>query len=163
MEYKNPSPKDKRILEAHRRRYQQNQNLQEIADAMGKSYDTIRSYFRSESTERIKQLYDEDELEFMRLQIKQEVEDVKRNGKDYISRAIQHEDADDKTLLRAQKEARGLFKDYIHMLQELGILEKPKERKEVEQTSKESTADKLAEYYKERQTVNTEEKEVEAE
>jgi len=73
----------------------------------------------------------------MRFQALQELQDVKRNGRDYISRALQHDEADDKTFLRAEKEERELLKDYIKMMQELDIFQKPKDRKEV--TEKQST------------------------
>jgi len=130
MKTENPTPRDKRVLKAHRKRYIEDKDLSTIAQELGKSYDTIRDYFRDDSTERIKQLYDEDELEFLRLQLFQEMKDAKKNAKNYVSKAVSHPEADDKTYLKANKEEQEIPKRFIKCAQELGIFEKPKERKE---------------------------------
>jgi len=154
-------PKQKRKMQAYKQKYLQNKSHQEIADQMGLSYDTIASYFREEEMEEIRKLYDEEEIEFMRFQAFQEIQDVKRNGRDYISRAIQHEEADDTTFLRAEKEERELMKDWIEMMQEISVFKKPKERKEVEQkgsAKEEEFTERLQEAYQE---LEQEEEEVE--
>jgi len=158
MKLDNPTPRDKRILEAHRRRYQQDQNYEEIAEAMGKSYDTIRDYFREESTERIKQLYDEDELEFMRLQLLNEIENSTTNAKSHLSRALEHPEVRASDLKGASKEEQKIIQRKINMLQELGVVPKPKDRKEVTKT--EDTQDvrkELAEIYNKKQEAEDDE------
>jgi len=131
-------PKQKRKMRAYKLKYMHDMSHQEIADNLGLSYDTIAHYFREEELQEVRKLWDEEEIEFMRFQALQELQDVKRNGRDYISRALQHEEADDKTFLRAEKEERELLKDYIKMMQELDIFQKPKERKEIKEKGSES-------------------------
>ena len=130
-------PKQKRKIRAYKLKYMHDMSHQEIADNLGLSYDTIAHYFREEEMQQIRKLWDEEEIEFMRFQALQEIQDVKRNGRNYISRALQHEEADDSTFLRAEKEERELLKDYIKMMQELDIFQKPEDR--VEKTEKKDT------------------------
>ncbi|MFB6225020.1 MAG: hypothetical protein ABEI13_01010 [Candidatus Paceibacteria bacterium] len=151
MPTQNPTPRDKRVLKAHRKRYVENKDLSTIAEEMGYNYDTIRDYFRDDSTERIKQMYDEDELEFMRLQLFQEIRDAKTNAKSYVSKAVSG-DTDESTYLKASKEEEKVLERYIKMLQELSLLPKPKERKEVEETKDVSKVrEELAEIYRKKQ------------
>jgi len=135
MQVENPTPRDKRVLKAHRKRYVEDKNLETIAQEMGYSYDTIRDYFRSDSTERIKRLYDEEEIEFLRLQLLNMADNARKNAESYVSRAVGHETTTASDLNRAAKEEQEIPKRYAEMLQELGIIDKPKERKEIEDNS----------------------------
>lgn len=150
MQTQNPTPKDKRVLKAHRKRYVEDKSLDTIAQELGKSYDTIRDYFRDESTERIKQLYDDEQIEFLRLQLLNMADNAQQNSKSHLSRALSHERASASDFIRASKREQEIPMKYIEMLQEIGILEKPKERKEVQKTETDDTREKLAEYYEQK-------------
>jgi len=132
------SPKEKRMLKAHRLRYMQDMNLQQVADELGMSYSTVRKYFSSDEAQRFKEFFSEEERQFLQVQLKQMAEEATRNALSYIS--------DGKTIAensnhyaRLAKEERETVKDAIEMSQQLGLVPKPKERKEVEQKSTDVT------------------------
>lgn len=161
MQTENPTPRDKRVLKAHRKRYIEDKDLSTIAEEMGYGYDTIRDYFRDESTQRIKRLYDDEEIEFMRVQLLQELDHVSNVADECVAQAKKYADSS-RAYNDTAKTAANVLNKRIKMLQELGLLEKPKERKEVEQTSGEVVFNE--ELVTERQENNEEqEEEVEAE
>ena len=134
----NPTPRDKRVVKAHKKRYVEDKNLSTIAEEMGYSYETIRDYFRDDSVERIKQLYDEDELEFLRLQLFQEVKEAKDRANSYLGKAVSQEDVDAVEYIRAAKEEQQVPMRFIKALQELGIIDKQPDKEVHEKESGES-------------------------
>ena len=142
------TPKDKRTMEAHRLRYMEDCSNQEIADRLGISVPTVERYFSDSDNDKFKRFYSDMELWEFEKRMEQDVRDGVQLSNNLLARAIQHEKADDKTYLRASDQALKVRKRKVELLQELGILEKPKERKEVTERSKDSSSDKLAEYYK---------------
>jgi len=137
-------------MKAYRKRYMQDKDLQTVADELGMSYSTVRKYFSSDEGQRFKEYFSEEERQFLQIQLKQMAEEATRNSLSYISegKAVAEKSAD---FARLAKEERQTVKDAIEMTQELGIIDKPKERKEVEnKDGGDEIREKLAEYYEEK-------------
>lgn len=155
------SPKEKRTMEAHRLRYMKDCSNQEIADRLGISVPTVERYFSESDNDKFKRFYSDMELWEFEKKMEQDVHDGVQLANNLLARAIQHDDADDKTYLRASDQALKVRKRKVELLQELGILEKPKERKEVTERSKEAddVLERLQSAYQEKQDNSKDKKE----
>lgn len=132
-------------------RYKQDLDNETIANRINRSISTVESYFSEKEKQEFKQIFDPEEIEFMRFQVMQEIKDAKQNSKNYISKAISHPEVDPNAYLRSAKEERQTVKDFIFMMQEIGLFDKPKERKEHEDRNTDTNLkDKLAEAYREK-------------
>lgn len=152
------------MMEAARLYYMEDLNMREVSERMSVSYDTIRRYFSQEDMDQFKRFYSDQELFKLEQSLEQDIRDGEQLANNLLARAIQHDDADDKTFLRASDQALKIRERKVKLLQELGIKEKPKERREVKTESVDSTEDKLAEYYEQKMKEEEERKEeVEAE
>lgn len=120
-------------MEAHRLRYMEDLTSEEIADRIGVKPQTVRTYFADADNEKFKRFYSDQELFKLEQALEQDIKDGEQLANNLLARAIQHENADDKTFLRASDQALKIRERKVKLLQELGIKEKPKERKEVEE------------------------------
>jgi DNA-binding transcriptional regulator LsrR (DeoR family) len=146
------SSKQKRMMEAARLHYMEDLNLREVSERMSVSYDTVRRYFTEDEMEQFQRFYSDQELFKLQQSLEQDIKDGEDLANNLLARAIQHEDAKPSTLARASKLALENRKRKVELLQELGIIKKPKERKEVEQKGSEKEekfAERLQEAYQE--------------
>jgi len=143
------SPKEKRMMEAARLRYMEDCSNQEIADRIGIAEKTVRNYFSQEDMDQFKRFYSDKELWEFEQAMEQDVRDGVQLSNNLLGKAVQgaRSDGDYKTMLRASDQALKIRERKIKLLQELGILDKPKQRQEVEHRDVDSGVDKLAEYY----------------
>jgi len=130
------SAKEKRVMEAHRLRYMQDMSNREIAKHIGVTESTVENYFSESESEKFKRFYSDQELFKLQQSLEQDVQDGNKLANNLLARAIQHDEAKPSTLVRASKEAQKIRQRKIDMLQELGINQKPKERKEVTENKK---------------------------
>jgi len=130
------SAKEKRVMEAHRLRYMQDMSNREIAKHIGVTESTVENYFSESESEKFKRFYSDQELFKLQQSLEQDVQDGNKLANNLLARAIQHDEAKPSTLVRASKEAQKIRQRKIDMLQELGIIQKPKERKEVTENKK---------------------------
>ena len=126
------SAKEKRVMEAHRLRYMQDMSNREIAKHIGVTESTVENYFSESESEKFKRFYSDQELFKLQQSLEQDVQDGNKLANNLLARAIQHDEAKPSTLVRAAKEAQKIRQRKVELLQELGILEKPTERKKVE-------------------------------
>lgn len=124
------SSKDKRVMEAHRLRYMEDCSNKEVASRLGVSLPTVERYFSDSNNDKFKRFYSDMKLWRFERKMEQDVKDGVQLANNLLARAIQHEDADDTTYLRASDQALNVRKKKVELLQELGVLEKPKERVE---------------------------------
>jgi len=129
------SDKEKRVMEAHRLRYMEDMPVKEISKHIGVSESTVRHYFSDSDNDKFKRFYSDQELFKLEQSLQQDIKDGEDMSKNLLSRAIQHPEAKPSTLVRASKEAQKIRERKIEMLQELGVIQKPKERKEIEDRS----------------------------
>jgi len=139
------------MMEAARLRHMENMSVSEISKHIGVAEGTVRNYFASDQMEQFKRFYSDQELFELQQSLEQDVQDGNKLANNLLARAIQHDEAKPSTLLRASKEAQKIRQRKIKMLQELGIVQKPKERKEIEEKSgdEEELAERLQEAYQE--------------
>jgi len=126
------SAKEKRVMEAHRLRYMQDMSNREIAKHIGVTESTVENYFSESESEKFKRFYSDQELFKLQQSLEQDVQDGNKLANNLLARAIQHDEAKPSTLVRAAKEAQKIRQRKVELLQELGILEKPTEKRKVE-------------------------------
>jgi len=126
------SAKEKRVMEAHRLRYMQDMSNREIAKHIGVTESTVENYFSESESDKFKRFYSDQELFKLQQSLEQDVQDGNKLANNLLARAIQHDEAKPSTLVRAAKEAQKIRQRKVDMLQELGILEKPTEKRKVE-------------------------------
>jgi len=126
------SAKEKRVMEAHRLRYMQDMSNREIAKHIGVTESTVENYFSESESDKFKRFYSDQELFKLQQSLEQDVQDGNKLANNLLARAIQHDEAKPSTLVRAAKEAQKIRQRKVELLQELGILEKPTEKKKVE-------------------------------
>jgi len=126
------SAKEKRVMEAHRLRYMQDMSNREIANHIGVTESTVENYFSESESDKFKRFYSDQELFKLQQSLEQDVQDGNKLANNLLARAIQHDEAKPSTLVRAAKEAQKIRQRKVELLQELGILDKPTEKRKVE-------------------------------
>jgi len=127
--------KEKRVMEAHRLRYMEDCSNEEIANRLGVATQTVNNYFSESDSDKFKRFYSDMERFELERKMQQDIRDGEQLANNLLARAIQHEDASPSTLARASKLALENRKRKVQLLQELGVIQKPKERKEVTENS----------------------------
>jgi len=120
------------MMEAARLRHMENMSYSEISKHVGVAEGTVRNYFASDEMEQFKRFYSDQELFKLQQSLEQDVQDGNKLANNLLARAVQHDEAKPSTLVRAAKEAQKIRQRKVDMLQELGILEKPTEKRKVE-------------------------------
>lgn len=159
--------KEKRMAKAARLHYMQDMNYQEISDEIGVSYSTVRKYFADDQIEQLKRHFSDQQLFRLQRKLEQQVKDAENIAHDCVGKAKQLADSS-RAYNKTAKTALEIPEKKIKLLQELGVVQKPKERKQVEKTnsSEDEFAERLQEAYQEQQKQEErqeKEEEVEAE
>ena len=160
MKQQTLSKKEKNMLKAARLRYIDNLTNEQIGKQIGASKNTVDNYFASDEMRKFQQYFSENEKQFLKVQLKEKVEDTSEASIDLIGRAINHEDIKPRDYLKAAKERRQTLKDHINMMEALGF-----DTGEVSEQDKDDSQDmrkKLAEIYNNKQEKDEEEKDNES-
>jgi DNA-binding transcriptional regulator LsrR (DeoR family) len=129
------TPKEKRIKEAVVMHYGKDMQVQEVAEEMGYNRKTIQRYLDSDFASNLKRVYSDQEIYDLKAQLETEIRDSKKLAENLISRAIQHEDATPRDLIKASQAIQNLRQRHINMLQEIGIEINDMEDKEASEPS----------------------------
>jgi len=143
------SPKEKRMAKAVRLHYMQDLDYQQIADELGLSYSTVRKYFQDDQIQQLKRHFSDQQLYELQRTVEQQVADAEAIAHECVGEAKRLADSS-RAYNKTAKTAMEIPEKKIDLLQELGVIQKPKERKEVKQTNVDSSNDKLAELYKQK-------------
>jgi len=156
------SPKEKKMLDAYRKRYMEDKDLQTIADEIDRSYSTVRKYFSGDQGEQFRRYFSEKELQFLQIQLKQMAEDSIATSQDWISEGKSLAESS-KDMARLAREERQTVLDAITMAEKLGLTDSGDTEKSDSDVvfNEEVVEERLAEYYDEKD--EQEEQEVEAE
>lgn len=130
---KGMSSKEKRMLKAAQKRWRENKDLKTISSEMNLAYQTVKNYFSGDKMERFERYYSESDKQLLDAQLEQMVQDGTATALDIRSDIQNDPNVDARIKAKVMKEAQKIPERHIKMLQELGIIDKPKERKEVEQ------------------------------
>ena len=122
------------MLQAARMRHVEGKDNQQIADELGVSHSTVGNYFSQEDMTKFEEYFSEEAKQFLKVQMKQRIEDGTKLANNLVAKAIQDERAKPRTKIKASKQAQKIPERYIKMMQELGVIQKPKDR--VEKTEK---------------------------
>jgi len=125
------SPKEQRMAEAARLRYQEGKKTSEIASDINVRPQTVRNYFSEDKMEQLKRKFSDQEKYKLQRAIEQDLWDAEQNAKESLSRAKQLADSS-KEYRQVAESLLKVRKEKVKLLQELGIIQKPKERKQVE-------------------------------
>jgi len=146
------SKKKERMMKAAMLRHMENMSNRKISREIGVTEGTVENYFSDPEMEEFKRFYSDQQLYKLQQSLEQDVQDGNKLANNLLARAIQHDEAKPSTLVRASKEAQKIRERKISMLQELGVVQKPKERKQVEQSMDTSDVrSELSEIYKQKQ------------
>lgn len=121
--HKEMTPKEKRVMEAHRLRYMEDLSYAEIAKRIGVTKSTIENYFSQAESDKYKRFYSDQELFKLEQSLETDVRDGNKLANNLLARAIQKDDVGAKTLLRAAKEAQRIRERKVDLLQELGVID----------------------------------------
>jgi len=123
------------MAKAARLRYGQDMECPEIAEELGVKAQTVRSYFTEEEMEKFKRIFSDQEKFKLQRMLEQQIYDLEQEAKQHIRKGAKHPEASAADKIRAGKELMNIPKKKINLLQELSIVQKPKERKEVTENS----------------------------
>jgi len=72
---KGMSNKEKRMLKAARKRWQENKDLKTIANELNLAYKTVRNYFSGDKMQRFERYYSESDKQLLEAQLEQMIKD----------------------------------------------------------------------------------------
>jgi len=131
--------KQERMAKAARLRYGEDMECPQIAEELGLQPQTVRNYFTEDQMEEFKRIFSDKEKYELQRMLEQQVYDLEQEAKAKIREGANHPEASAADKIRAGKEVMNLLGKKVSLFQELGIIQKPKERKEVEQKSTDVT------------------------
>jgi len=155
--------KEQRMAKAAKLKHGEGLEYSEIAKRIGVKPQTVRTYFSSDRMEEFERIFsDKEKFELQRM-LEQQIYDIEKEAKEKIRQGANHPEASASDRIRAGKELLNIPSKKIKMLQELGVIQKPKERKEVEQKNQgeSEVVERLREAYKD-ELEQEEQEEVEA-
>lgn len=137
------------MLQAARMRYIEGMDNESIAEELGVSYSTIGNYFASNEMQQFEEYFSDEARQFLKIQMKQRIEDGTNMADDLLSQAISDERAKPHVKIKAAKQAQKIPERYIKMMQELGVIDKEPDRVVKEDSGGSGLEDRLREAYKE--------------
>jgi len=126
--------KKRRMMKAARLRHMEDNSNSEIADKLNLSTGTVENYFSNPEMQQFKRFYSD--MEKFRLQqaVEKDLSDAESIAKEALGQAKKM--AEDSSDYRQVAEAALKIRERkINLLQELGILEKPTEKRRVESSA----------------------------
>jgi len=126
--------KKRRMMKAARLRHMEDNSNSEIADKLNLSTGTVENYFSDPEMQQFKRFYSD--MEKFRLQqaVEKDLSDAESIAKEALGQAKKM--AEDSSDYRQVAEAALKIRERkINLLQELGILEKPTEKRRVESSA----------------------------
>jgi DNA-binding transcriptional regulator LsrR (DeoR family) len=124
------SKKEKNMLKAAQGRWVYDWSNERIAKEIGLTKSTVDNYFSDPEMEQFEKHFSDEQIEFLKVQMQQRIEDGTKLANNLVAKGIQDESAKPSTKIKAAREAQKIPERYIKMMQELGVIQKPKERKE---------------------------------
>ena len=129
----NLKKKEQEYTKAARMRYEDNKNCKEIAKEFGYKPQTIRKWFSQGKIEDVKRKFSDQELYNLERAIENDIWDAEQEAKEALGKAKKNARSSSEYRQVAETMMK-VRKQKIKMLQELGVIQKPKERREVENT-----------------------------
>lgn len=119
------------MAQAARMRYMDNMNDKEIGSELGVMPQTVRRYFSQDSMERFKRKFSDMEKFRLQRMIEQDLGDAVSTSMQSLAKAKQEAETSNE-YRKVAESALKIREKKIDLLQELQVLEKPKERSKVE-------------------------------
>lgn len=153
--------KEKNMLKAARLRYVDDMSNPEVAEHLGLDVSTIENYFSSDEMKQFERYFSEEEKKYFKVKMKEKIEQNTALANNLISQAVNDPEARPRDKLKASQEVQKMIDRHMEMMHKLGWFD---DGNEIEEADTEDLRSELADYYEEKQSVNTEkEEEVEAE
>lgn len=144
------SKKEKNMLKAAQGRWVYDWSNERIAKEIGLTKSTVDNYFSDPEMEQFEKHFSDEQIEFLKVQMQQRIEDGTKLANNLVAKGIQDDDAKPHTKIKAAKEAQKIPERYIKMMQELGVIDKqPDKIKEKEKGD--DTTEKIARFYEEKE------------
>lgn len=139
-----------RMEKAAKLKFGKDMTHKQIGEKLGLSKNTIDNYFAQEEMKNFQRIFsDKEKFELQRV-LEQQLYDISNEAEEKIRAGANHPEASAADRIRAGKELVNTLEKKVKIMQEMGIIKKPKERKEVRQKNVDSSSDKLSELYKEK-------------
>jgi len=132
------SSKEKRMAKAVRLHYMEDMNYKEIAKEIGVKHGTIKDYFADDQIEQLKRHFSDKQIYELQRSIEQDILDSEQIAWECVGKAKELAESS-RAYNKTAKTALEIPQKKIDMLQEMSVIQKPKERKEVQETSGEIT------------------------
>lgn len=116
--------KEKRMLKAARKRWQENKDLKTIASELNLAYKTVRNYFSGDKMQRFERYYSESDKQLLEAQLEQMIKDGTATALDIEADLKSDQDVSPRVKAKLLKEAQKIPERHITMLQELNIIDK---------------------------------------
>jgi DNA-binding transcriptional regulator LsrR (DeoR family) len=121
-----------RMEEAAKLKWGEDLTHEEIADELDLAHSTIDQYFSSDHMEKFQRIFtDMGRFELQRV-LEQQLYDIEQEAVQKIREAANDPESTASDQIRAGKELMNVVRRKLEMLQQLGVVEKPKERSKVE-------------------------------
>jgi DNA-binding transcriptional regulator LsrR (DeoR family) len=149
------SGKEKRMAKAVRLHYMEDMSYTEIAKELGLSKSTVKKYFADDQVKQLRRYFSDQEKYELQRAVEQDLWDKEQIANECVGKAKQLADSS-RAYNQTAKTAMNTIEKKVKLLQELGIIQKPKERKEVTETSEEAAdvLERLQDAYNEKKEVD---------
>lgn len=104
----------------------------EIAEELELSKSTIDNYFQESQMKNFERIFTDKERFELQRTLEQRLYDIRNEAEEKIRQGANHPEATPADRIRAGKEILNNYRREVELLQELGVIQKPKERKEIE-------------------------------
>lgn len=128
------SQKEQRMAKAARLRYKENKDTREIAKELKVKPQTVRKYFSDDRMEDLKRKFSDQEKYKLEKALEQDIWDGEQEAKNALSQALSLAETS-KDYRQVADSLMKIRQRKVDLLQELGVVKKPKERKEVTDNS----------------------------
>jgi len=122
------------MAKAARLHYMEDMNYKQIANKLEVSHGTVKKYFSDNEIKSLKRHFSDKQLFRLQRKLEQQIKDAEDIAHECVSNAKNLSESA-RAYNKTAKTAMSIPEKKIKLLQELGVIQKPKERKEVEQTS----------------------------
>lgn len=140
------SGKRKRMFEAARLRHMEDKSNSEIADILGITTGTVENYFSDDEMQEFKRFYSDMDKFKLQQKLERELWDKTNLVDECITNAKENADSS-RAWNKTAQTAVNTYEKKVKLLQELGVIEKPKERREVTDNTSDEALERLSDVY----------------
>jgi len=137
------------MAKAARLHYMEDMNYKQIANKLEVSHGTVKKYFSDNEIKSLKRHFSDKQLFRLQRKLEQQIKDAEDIAHECVSNAKNLSESA-RAYNKTAKTAMSIPEKKIKLLQELGVIQKPKERKEhIEKGQSDDVLERMQKAYKE--------------